>query len=412
MPSEITQGMVADDEPRSLSERLARVEMLLTGFSKEFIFSPNSSGTMNRYEVLAATVGSDASMQAALSPYFETTDGTLYGLVAPHAMLSPDHGEIFRPIVPTLAGVPVDAENPPKVILSPGKWYLLLKGGHGVASVQYTKDLPERQDRMPGADWVILAEFDVEGITVKNLRRHNTAWQHGLRRPDGFAPLLWRDGNTWKAKLVGHVIDRSRMVKIKTEWTGTVAEGDRLFRRLKTGADGELLACDIIQVNQSGETPKDEFHLPLLSDQKGKPGVYHVPLCRITRTDDAGKDDKNNDIFTLYPEMYLSGDLVWQPESFENIGVGDGKLLKSTSLSPRKLRVRSIKNGDLNQIQVVQLANEVMVRGNGKTGQLIWQSCEGYDTVLLEWIDGLIVTEGAATFKAGCSTTTTDAPGP
>lgn len=413
MDDKIFPGNQFDTEAESLSARLMRLELMVGSFVVEHLYSPDETGTISQYEVLARRMGTSPGMQEALSPYFIIKDEKLYGLVAPQAMLSPDFGEIHRPVVPTLNGVRVDEDPPPRVALSNGKWWLMLKGGQGVASVHYLEELPQRDKPMHCADWVVLAEFTVEkGTQIKDLMRHNASFQHGLRRPGGFMPVMWRSGQTWTARSIGHIIDRTRMNPHKVELSTTVEEGDRFFVKVSTDFDGAALSGKIIHVKRDGDEPEDQQHLPTLSDQDGRDGKYHIPICRFNRTDEFGKDAENNKIFTIYPEMMVSGDIIWQPESYQNIGGGEGKLLKETNLSPRKLKVRSIKQGKKEQIKVVQLDGEVEIQGNDMDGRLIWESCEGYRSTLLEWTDGLITTKGDAVFKAGCTESSTDAPGP
>lgn len=44
---------------------------------------------------------------------------------------------------------------------------------------------------------------------------------------------------------------------------------------------------------------------------------------------------------------------------------------------------------------------------DGGTGQLIWENCEGVRTVLLNWVNGIITTNGDSVFIAGCTPTET-----
>lgn len=59
------------------------------------------------------------------------------------------------------------------------------------------------------------------------------------------------------------------------------------------------------------------------------------------------------------------------------------------------------------QIFPVQIDNRIEIRGNGKIGSLIHKGCDssgglGQSTTLIEWADGLIITDGDITFVAGC----------
>lgn len=401
------------DDTEGLAARIMRLELMLAHLRIERVHSADENGSVNQYEVLARRVGSSPGLQDALSPYFVVEDGKLYGLVSPHAMLSPDLGEIHRPVMATMGGKNLDADPPPREALSDGQWWLVLRGGHGVARVAYEKEEPKRDGPVHAADWVILADFTVEEKTkVTKLRRHNTAVQHGMRRPGGFMPLLWRDGNTWKARSFGHLIDRTKMNPIKAELSATVEEGDRFYLKVATGPDGEATAATLIHVKRTGKLPENKQHFPKLDRQAARNGEYNIKICTFVKTDESGKDDDNNPIFTLKPDMEVSGDIVWQPESFENIGGGEGKLLAATAPDPRRLKVKSIRKGVKDQIKVVNNAEDVTVEGNGIDGALYWENCSGYRTKLIEWKDGLIVTPGDVAFKAGCPETSTEAPGP
>ena len=57
------------------------------------------------------------------------------------------------------------------------------------------------------------------------------------------------------------------------------------------------------------------------------------------------------------------------------------------------------------QIQVTTEGNAIKIHGNGKMGSLTHVTCEGTETTILEWDDGLILTTGEVSFTAGCSST-------
>tara|TARA_R110000824_G_scaffold162675_1_gene338345 strand:+ start:8221 stop:9432 length:1212 start_codon:yes stop_codon:yes gene_type:complete len=64
-------------------------------------------------------------------------------------------------------------------------------------------------------------------------------------------------------------------------------------------------------------------------------------------------------------------------------------------------------NSTVNPPQILPLrsGNLVEIRGNGNEGSLTWRNCDesvSEDQVLLEWKDGLVTTEGAKVFIAGC----------
>ena len=63
------------------------------------------------------------------------------------------------------------------------------------------------------------------------------------------------------------------------------------------------------------------------------------------------------------------------------------------------------------QILPLRALSTVEIRGNGKIGSLVWQKCDsaGTETTLIEWMDGLITTEGVKKFRAGCPTDSSSA---
>jgi hypothetical protein len=410
-------GYILEDEIKGLAARLFNLENLLSRFRSNRINSHDADGNITVHEVLSSQEGGATAAGGALSPYFVVRDGALFGRVTPHAYLTPDMWEIHRPVVPTLGGVPIDREDdPPEVPLSDGRWMLTLKAGHGVATVVFEageKPIP-RSEHMTGADWTVLATFKVEEKTrVTELKRHHLSTQHGLRRPPSFSPLLWREENTWRCLMEkGRVWDRTTATAHEAEFSGEVRDGDKLFIIIATGPDGDVGGVEIRKVDAGHQPPDTTIHLPRLDQQDPQSGSYPIEICTFRRTDDAGKDADGNEIFTLWPEIKHTGDIVWQPESFRNHGGGQGKLLRSHEANPRAMLVKTILKGPLNQIQVENHPDEVEIKGNNRSGTLTHIDCGGYSTQLMEWRDGLIVTEGDVSFRAGCDGDSSEAPGP
>ena len=210
----------------------------------------------------------------------------------------------------------------------------------------------------------------------------------------------------------GRVWDRTTATAHEAEFSGEVRDGDKLFIIVTTDQHGAVTAVEVRKVDTGQPPPETRIHLPNLDRQDPVTGSYPIEICTFRRTDDAGKDKDGNDIFTLWPEIKHTGDIVWQPESFKNHGSGQGKLLRSHETNPRAMLVKTILKGPLDQIQVENLADEVEIRGNNKSGSLIHIDCSGSSTVLLSWVDGLITTDGAVSFRAGCDSDSSEAPGP
>jgi len=176
-------------------------------------------------------------------------------------------------------------------------------------------------------------------------------------------------------------------------------------------------------VNQKESDPV--MPLPPLEDQKAQAGVYFIEICTFEKTDEEG------DTYALVPRIHHTGPITWHAVGFENVGDGEGKLLKSTLL-PHTLQVKSIKNvgdgvkliqpskdkdsvgvrsiksGYGGQATITEVGDTVTVDGNGKSGSLTIFNCEGAQVALLEWSDGYITTQGAQAIRAGCQSSSSD----
>lgn len=75
------------------------------------------------------------------------------------------------------------------------------------------------------------------------------------------------------------------------------------------------------------------------------------------------------------------------------IEVGDAANLRTLTQSTE---------ASLPQIAPTQTSDAIEIRGNNKTGRIIWRDCNNIDTVLITWEDGLITTAGDQIIKAGC----------
>ena len=416
---------IPDGDPQeqinALRAQLTMLQRTLDGMKRETIV--DSSG--RQFTVMAHRGPFVSDIGSAMAPYFEVKDGLLYGLVSPHAFLSANPSDIYMPVVPLLGGKKITDKPAPKAPLSEGKYHLILKtaGGRGILDFAKDDNPPKRANKQPN-DWIVLARFTVEGTAVKDLELYHTVPQSQSLYAPQFTPLLWSDdGKTWQCETVdGYVWEsKASAVGIKATYKGQVQSGDRLLIRIQTDAQNSPTSMTI--VNQKESDPV--LPLPPLEDQKAQAGVYFIEICTFEKIDEEG------DTYALVPRIHHTGPITWHAVGFENVGDGEGKLLKSTLL-PHTLQVKSIKNvgngvklvqpskdkdyvgvrsiksGYGGQATITEVGDSITVDGNGKNGSLTIFNCEGAQVAVIEWVDGYITTQGAQAIRAGCQSSSSD----
>lgn len=172
-------------------------------------------------------------------------------------------------------------------------------------------------------------------------------------------------------------------------------------------------------------------YYPPVGEYGGQSGKFSYKLCSLI--DDAG---------TAKLKLFLSGDNVthiierfsmlslqnvtgefydvlktYDPNSdevkfrsLEQLGDSGVAIISSTASGGNTVAFRRVKErASSPQIRVSENSDAILVEGNGKNGSLVWYDCDGIATTLLEWEDGLIITEAVSvpvSFQAGCVTLT------
>lgn len=400
----------AQEQINALRAQLTMLQRTLDGMRRETII--DNSG--RQFTVMAKRGPFLEEANTPLSPYFTVNDGILRGYVSPHAFLSANASDVFTPVVPTLGGKKITDTPAPFMPLSEGKYHLILKtaGGRGMLDFVKGEELPTRELQHPN-DWLVLARFTAEKTAVKDLELFSTVPQTQIHYAPQFTPLLWtEDGKTWKCETVdGYVwpMGVSSQPINANQFQGDVSDGDKLMVKIYTDADNIPNAAEVIKSKSAEST----VSLPTLEDQSGRDGVYHIEICTFKKADEDGET------FSLYPEMTHSGPVIWHMVSFENVGDGEGKLLKNYT-EPRRLNVKSIKNvgngkklikssagkdhvpvksikgnadesaSALSGIEITDDEEVLTAKPKGASGELIFTDCDGQEVGRIKAVNGMV----------------------
>lgn len=180
-----------------------------------------------------------------------------------------------------------------------------------------------------------------------------------------------------------------------------------VVRVLDTGEIGaESPAVPVtIEVDDAG---RDSTHyVPKCGDdQEGSPGVYRYELARLV----AGTGDDASPIL----QIALAGshidhfqDITQLDNTANPSAVGMGRIVKEWNNDAKRYLFRGLIQGYDEQVRLIENENDITVRGNGKNGALIINNCNGEEAARIDWLDGLITTEGTLTIQAGCPSSET-----
>jgi len=167
---------------------------------------------------------------------------------------------------------------------------------------------------------------------------------------------------------------------------------------------------------------------PAVGDYAGQSGKFSYKLCSLV-----------NDGGTPKLKLFLAGDNVphiierfsmvnlqnetgtfykvlknYDPDTdevrfrtLEQLGGSGVHIISSDASGENTVAFRRVKQRESShQVRVSESGDAILVEGNGKIGALVWYNCDGFPTTLLEWDDGLIITEDIVSFQAGCITPT------
>jgi hypothetical protein len=283
----------------------------------------------------------------------------------------------------------------------------------------------------------------------KGLKEYETAKGKVLSLADvselsaPFMPLIKREGITWKAALTpGKVVERlvkgdialkyhepSDLIDDNRPVWHAITPGKCLYVKCNVDKDGKITGTPAVSV---GDDDMDGPHYkPEGFAFLGAEGEHNYKMFKFTIELDRPKmeifnsgDDvhhyaerakwKNRevdgDIRKIGDEYDPEDDIYWLkvikqlPEGKPIImPLQDGE----TPDGKKSIDFRGIREKDYEpQIRVKAEADDsvIVIEGNDKDGTLTHEPCEGEEgAILIEWRDGLIVTEGGISFVAGCS---------
>lgn len=141
----------------------------------------------------------------------------------------------------------------------------------------------------------------------------------------------------------------------------------------------------------------------------GGPIHHHFKINEIINRDPVDTEMSAED-FNLYVKWIESGAHHHFRKLWQHVGRGEAILIKQ--LAPNQgndpdyeiLHVRIAERETNPQIRLVTMEDGKVleIRGNSKDGSLVWENCDGSVVTLLEWRDGLNITEGEQRIIAGC----------
>lgn len=332
------------DQLESVKRQIQSLQRVFDGMSEQRIISADGI----EYSIIGKYNGVRDEVLPGLRVILTRENDKLFGSVTPHGFLSSDRNNIFAPVVPLLAGKPIDAEDAPRAPISSGKYHLILKtsGGRGILDFVKGDDFPKRPDNHQPNEWIVLAKFEIDGELnlVGDIKYFHTVPQSQVTHAAQFTPILWTDdnGRSWKCQCIpGYVWETSDRHKgIKATFEGGVQNGDRLLIRIRTTSDNSPFAVDILN-QKEGEA---QIPLPPLEDQAARGGIYFIELCTFKKIDTDTLEDGTTETHTLHAEIHHTGPIIWSAVTLENVGDGEGKLIKDTRIRPVVFRVKSIKN--------------------------------------------------------------------
>lgn len=221
--------------------------------------------------------------------------------------------------------------------------------------------------------------------------------------------------------VVEHIPENMLDAEDKPIWH-PIDSGECLYIQVDVGAEGEIQ--EPVNVIIDSDDKEGVHYIPKMFLYGGRAGTHYFKICKFTVEDGLELFCAGNNIHH-YPErmafesMDVSGDIypvgkTYLPDEdliqFRPLLQldGDGETIINPFTGAEEdadsIDFKRIKHlSTSNQITVSSEGNSILIRGNNNNGTLTHQDCEDppTSTVLLEWMDGLIISS-SATFVAGC----------
>ena len=353
---------------------------------------------------------------------------------------------------PEFEGAKINASIAPFITVSSltaDDYKIILKGNSATAKIEVLQVAVE-PERTSG-DWVIVLATFTKGEAgavsdVKHLWRSDV--MHVASGP--FMPLLRSVSEvveavetvTWEVGLTpGLVVERCLLESSPTYhvptglvgaggipvWT-PITSGQAVYVKLEVNVAGAIegdpvVAVDADEVEGAHYYPEVFTYLGVVGEHNYKMFVFtlvdDLPVIEIfcsgdhvhhyaerstwkNRTEVSGTTRVVGDLYDPVTDVY------WL-KVLRQVATGKPimKPLAGAETAQKSIDFRGLKERPSGTPQIKITAadadEDITIEGNGKIGALTWTNCEGTTVTLLEWDDGLIITEGVQNITAGCT---------
>jgi hypothetical protein len=200
----------------------------------------------------------------------------------------------------------------------------------------------------------------------------------------------------------------------------SISEGQAIYVQVQVEDDGKIESDPVVMVAE--DELEGEHFRPEVFDFGGNAGTHNYKIAVFEIVDSkprlklfgAGDNvdhydervgminmEAEGDVFEVGFDYDSSADKVRfrRLKNLDGEGVALIKDQVDESINFRKIRGRDSPR----RIEVEESGGSIIVKGNNAMGTLSHIACnEEIGSLLIEWDDGLIITEGAVTFEAGC----------
>lgn len=202
-----------------------------------------------------------------------------------------------------------------------------------------------------------------------------------------------------------------------------IEDGQCVYVQVAVGLDGTITTDPTVLIE--ADELAGEHYRPEVFDFVGNAGEHNYKICRFNIVDGkpkltlfcAGDNidhydervsminiDAEGTVYEVGKDYDPTTDKVRlrRLKQLDGEGVPIIKDQDDAVINFRRVKQRASPT----RIQVTEDGDAILVQGNAAFGTLVHIPCgETTGTTLLEWDDGLVLTQGEVTFEAGCSTT-------
>ena len=337
-----------------LTKRVANLERKLSQFSEQRVLVRDGFGKGRKLVVIAKRQGTDDA-SSGMAPFSLSTlkkKGSGYAVTISvgwlRDLLTKAKTEGIKFYMPKVGSIPIDADTPPEITMNVGdKLYCKYSTDPtgtvtGDATIVTSKKNEKTEHYQPK---------DADGSGGMN----GTYWiKLGELLSAGGSSVMWKQ---YQNSDIEHVHE------IPT------------FKHLGDGAG--------IMKKHNAETGEDEV-------RKIK-GLFGI---------DQTQEEDRITLDVAVENVGNGEQLIVVPEGGTNKGSDETMKVRSI----RAATAEDLSGENTPQIKVVKSNQVIVVKGNGNHGKLVSIDCEGAESTVLEWSDGLITTNGTVTINLGdCS---------